>query len=1119
MKSPKNRLHSVMVVGATPAGVAATNKLGEMGVPVTLVDSAADLDVKLAHESCRLASGVTLNFAHRPGLIRILRNPWINCIMPAAVAGAKHSQQGFTVRIDHHQTFVDPSRCTLCGRCTDVCPVSDEGDAAPIHFSSRMALPGRAVIDKRREPLCQANCPLGVNVQGYMALTRAGRYDQALALIREDNVLPGICGRVCHHPCEAACRRADVDAPLAIRDIKRFLADAAAGQNAPARLPAATRPEKIAVVGSGPAGLAAAADLARRGFSVSVFEREALAGGLLRYGIGPHRLPREILDREIAAIAAMGVTMVTGHPVDMVSGPAALRKSFDAVILTVGSWADCRLGAAGEDLDGVEGCLAFLQRFYRERIRALKETVAVIGDGNAAFDLARVLRRLGAAVTLVSWFPREMIPADAQEVTAAEAEGITIVDRRQVMAFSGAGGKLRGLVLMPTSPGVPDAAGIPWPVVEAGGRASELTVSRAFVAIGQKGAWRADETGLAVTAGGYLAVDESGRTGADGIYAAGDAVTGASSVVQAMAGGRAVAVRVALDLCGEDQSRTEDLKPVRPADRDFEAVDPALAFRDRIPVPEAPAEARQADFREVTGGYDERQARNEAGRCLQCGSCSQCLACVDVCAANRAIRHDEPACRSFENVGVMIIADADMGVRIKGEDVIRAYGPPSAKTDVYAMLLRGYAAAAKAMVLLKDTASRPKGHGIAMVPPDPGLAAEVRMGVFACRCNDSLGWTPEMSAYLKGLAQRRDIVWAEEIPSACLPQGIGQILARVRDKGLTRVVLASCVCCPLNFVCSACTDQRSRLKDGLFNGMGISRAMVQTINLRGEVLRLVAKDPNLALDRFIGLLDRSILRGANLLPFPAPVRTYNFTTAVIGRGEAADTAALIMAEAGLEVILFPGASHSSEPPIRHPNIHIFTEAPVTTIRGTLGNFKVLARSGHEEWRFTVGGIIWGDSPRRLSMYRRHHDHTDTRVHWAMQKNGDQGTPFITPGTTSISGLFLADPPGIQTSKKTKGAAVAALAAAVMPRGPRQNRGFSARVDKALCRGCGRCLAACPYQAIAFRPNDVGGYFAEVDDALCKGCGNCISVCPSDAADSPYRDHVYLEQTVDGLLAN
>ncbi len=1121
MKSPKNRLHSVMVVGATPAGVAATNKLGELGIPVILVDKDSDLNAKLAGETYRLASGVPLNFAHRPGLIRILRNPGIRCFMPASVQGAKHNQQGFTVKIERQQTFVDQKRCTLCGRCTAVCPVQDERGAKPIAFESRLALPGRVVIDKRRQPLCQANCPLGVNAQGYIALARDGRYVEALELIRKDNVLPGICGRICHHPCEKACRRADVDGSLAIRDIKRFLADFEYDQkqsSTPSAQPANPwRSEKIAVVGSGPAGLAASADLARQGFAVTIFEKETQAGGLLRYGIGPHRLPREILDRELKAITAMGVTIRTGHPIDLSQDLNDLKKQHAAVILTVGSWADRRLGLGGEDLQGVQGCLSFLQEFYRGRVTECKEQVAVIGDGNAAFDLARVLNRLGAQVTLISWFPRDMIPADGEEVEAALAEGITILPSRQVKAFNGRLGKLASLTLVPTQPGVPDANGIPWPVIIKDGQPTQLNVTRAFVAIGQTGAYQSAPNPLAVTPHGFLAAESSGRTGVAGIYAAGDAVSGASSVVQAMAGGRAAAAVVLADLNGHGMALKDGVAAARPQDRDFVAIDPAMPTCLRAPMPETPAAARQGNFIEVARGYNEQQMLTEAGRCLQCGHCSECLECVKACDGNQAVRHDKSLQPTTENVGVMIIADPESAPAIRGEDVIRAYGPAAAKPDVNAMIMRGQAAAAKALVLLKETAGGPKGHGIAFVPPDPGLAPEVRMGVFACKCNDALGWSPGMDAYLQDLHQRSDIVTAEAVPSACTPEGITHILSSVRDAGLTRVVLASCVCCPLNFICSACTDQRSRLKEGLFNGTGLSRSMVQTVNLRGEVLRLLAKDPDLALERFRGMLDRSIDHAANLLPFPTPARTYNFTTAVIGRSEAALTAAQTLAEAGLEVIMFGTDQLPLQQAPAHPNIHAFADATVTTISGTLGNFKVRTHAGARERIFTVGGVILGENTRKITLYRPHEGHPGYTVHSSTQKSGVNGTPYMYPGTTSISGLFLADPQGVQISKRTKGAAAAILAAAVMPRGPRQSRGYSVKVKENLCRSCGRCLEACPYQAIAFQANAAGGYHAEVDDALCKGCGNCISVCPSDAADSPYRDHVYLEQTVEKLL--
>ncbi len=389
----KDRLYKVLVIGANPAGLAAANKLGELGVPVTLVDPDPDLNTKLARDEWRLASGLPLNFAHRPGLLRIFRNPQIRCLLPGRVTTLKHSAQGFSVRVLVEPTYVDPERCTLCGRCVEICPVTDADGSKPVQAGSRYRLPGRAVIDKRRRPLCQEACPLGVNVQGYMALTRAGRYAEALELIRRDNVLPAICGRVCTHPCEAACRRSDLDGAVAIRDIKRFLADHA--QPDPPRPQAPKRTEKVAVIGSGPAGLAAAADLARLGYGVTVFEKEAAPGGFLRYGIGPHRLRPDVLDRELREIEALGVDIRTSHPVDL-TRLDVLRRDFQAVIVAVGTWKDRKLGVPGEDLDGVEGCVAFLSTVYRGNVSAVSEDVAVIGDGNAAFDLARVLVRLGA---------------------------------------------------------------------------------------------------------------------------------------------------------------------------------------------------------------------------------------------------------------------------------------------------------------------------------------------------------------------------------------------------------------------------------------------------------------------------------------------------------------------------------------------------------------------------------------------------------------------------------------------------------------------------------------------------------------------------------------------------
>lgn len=1117
MKPPKDRLHRVIVIGATPAGIAATNKLGELGIPVTLVDSDPDLDQKFSREEWRLRSGVPLNHAHRPGLIRIMRNPNIRCILPAKVTSISHNPQGFRVRLNKLQTFVDPDRCILCGRCAEICPASTPAGEKALKLTGRRSLPGRPVIDKRRQPLCQAECPLSVNAQGYIALAKNGKYAEALELIRENNVLPCICGRICTHPCEKACRRGDLDEPIAIRDIKRFVADheiSSAGKKEPPDVD--QRSEKIAVIGSGPAGLAAAADLARSGYPVTIFEKEEMAGGLLRYGIGPHRLPRNILDAELKYIESLGVKFITSHLVDLTENLDRLKKDFAAVILATGVWYDRVLGVPGEDLNEVKGCLSFLNKFYRGEIKELREKVAVIGDGNAAFDLARVLVRLGAEITILSWFPEDLIPADPEEIRAAKEEGISIKDRTQIIAFVEQNGKLDRLRCLPTRPGQPDANGIPWPVIIPDSPPFELEFDRAFVAIGQRSGFKKDDNQIKfkVSGPGFVEVDEFFRTNLAGIYAAGDVVSGPSSVVDAMATGRMVARTVHLDISGNQSRRS---LTSRPSDKDFPEIPADIPSLARSTMPERQPAIRKESFAEVTMGLSEPQVVFEAERCLQCGVCAECLQCVEVCGTIKAINHNEPPEEPIEHAGVVIIADPDMAPQVKGEDIIRAYGPKAARSDVYAMFLRGFAAAARAMILLEKASQRPKGHGISFFPPDPGLSSEIRLGIFVCRCNDALGWLDSMGEYVAGLMSQKDVVHAEVISSACVPEETTRILRTFREKGITRLVLASCVCCPLDFICNACTDQRSRLKDALFTGTEISRSMIEMCNLRGEVLSFIKHDPSLAMARFKGLIDRSIRRAKKLKPFPAPARNYNFTTAVIGESEATISSALTLAEAGLDVSLFGTSSRPLTVTLDHPNIHCFEGSSVKELSGTLGDFQLLVEMGGFQQRMEAGAVIMGERSRKNIQYRYQEGLPSRLVAASMQEENVPGIPFLYPGSTAISGLYLVNPPNISVSNRKKGAAAAVQAAAIMPRGPRQSKGYTVEVDEARCRGCGRCIRVCPYQAVKLHRNSIGGWCASVDEALCKGCGNCISVCPSSAADSPYRDQAFLEQSLEEIL--
>uniref|UniRef100_UPI0035938996 4Fe-4S dicluster domain-containing protein n=1 Tax=Desulfococcus sp. TaxID=2025834 RepID=UPI0035938996 len=556
---------------------------------------------------------------------------------------------------------------------------------------------------------------------------------------------------------------------------------------------------------------------------------------------------------------------------------------------------------------------------------------------------------------------------------------------------------------------------------------------------------------------------------------------------------------------------------VRPADREFRDIPTDIPVHCRVPMPEAQPAVRTCSFSEVAMGLSEAQVREEAGRCLQCGACSECMQCVEACGAMGAIRHAETEEAVVEHAGAVIIADPDMAPAVKGDDIIRAYGPKSAKPDVYALMMRGYAAASQAILLMGDVSGGRKGNRFSFTQPDPGLSPEIRIGVFVCRCNDSLGWVAGMDRYVEDLAGAPDVVHAGTLPSACVPEGIAGIIKTVRDKGITRLVLGSCVCCPLNFVCSACTDQRSRLKHALFTATGISRSMVMVRNIRGEALSLLKKNPDQALTRLRGLIDRSVKRSRKLTAFPSPTRLYNFATAVIGQSEAAVTSALTLADMGMDVFMFEADDAPAADPPEHPNIHAFTGARISRLSGNLGDFQLTVETegGHVQ-QVQVGAVILGEKARKRVRYVHQEGLPSRAMAVAMQTAGVPGVPFFYPGMTSVSGLFLADPPGIRISARQKGAAAAMLTAAAMPTGARQNKGFTVTVDEAACRGCGRCIDACSYQAVTMKP-DGTGWHAVVDEAFCKGCGNCISVCPTNAADSPFRSQKFFEETLEEIL--
>ncbi len=1121
MKGPKDRLHRVLLIGANPAGLAAANKLGEMGIPVTLVDRDPDLDRKLAGEQYRLDSGVLLNYALRPGLLRILRNPRIRCVIPGEISSLKHTPQGFCAHFKHCETFVDPERCVLCGHCAEVCPVTTCDGLKALRYHGRQSLPGRPVIDKRRRPLCQVTCPAGLNVQGYVQLIGQGKYLEAVQLIRKRVPLPGVLGRVCPHPCEFECRRIEVDEAIAIRDLKRFAADRVDFDELPLP-PVEQRRERVAIIGSGPAGLTAAYDLRLKGYQVTLFDALPVLGGMLRVGIPDFRLPPDVLDREINAILRLGVETRTGKRLGVDFTLDDLRaEGFHAIYLAIGAHSSLKLHIEGEDeLEGLVDALSFLREVSLGRGRPVGKRVVIVGGGNVAVDAARTALRLGAEkVCIVYRRSREEMPAYAEEIEEALAEGVAIHYLLAPVRIAGVKGKVAGLECVRTELGEPDASGRRRPVPMEG---SEFTVACDTVipAIGQLPETRYfAKMGFEVSRHGTLVVNpHTAQTGVPDVFAGGDAVSGPATVIDAIASGHRAAEAMHRYLNGENLGLYEkEVARQEAPGRDWREVPEDTARACRAHLQHREAKECVASFEEVSLGLKEEEAVGEVLRCLNCGACSECLQCVEKCGAQGAIQHDRLVDFGIEHAGAVIIADPEAAPPIRGEDVIRAYSKQPSRDDIHAMMLRGFAAAMEAMLMLGGGAQRLKGHGFSFSPPDPELSPEMRIGVFVCRCYDSLGWSGEFDNYLNELTGQPHVVHVEAMPSACVAEGTAGMLRTIRQHGLTRVVLASCVCCPLDFICSSCTDQRSRLKSALFNATGVSRAMVETCNLRGEVLRLLQDDPGLALDRFKGLIKRSLGRATRLKSLPSPARRYDFTTAVITDSAATLTSAQALADAGMDVFLFGSIDRPLQESLSHQNVQSFLGSTVKRLRGTVGNFQVTIEVSGYQQEFHVGAVILGDYSRKRIPYRPTEELTPHSVESAMQRLGVSGIPFFTPGATSVPGLFLANPPGINVSDRIKGTAAAILAASVMPRAPRQSKGYTVTIDERLCRGCGRCVQICPYHAVSFARNAVGGWYAVVDEALCKGCGNCIAVCPSSAVDCPYRDRLYLEQMIDEVL--
>ncbi|MCJ7604684.1 MAG: FAD-dependent oxidoreductase [Dehalococcoidales bacterium] len=489
--------------------------------------------------------------------------------------------------------------------------------------------------DHSLAPPCQNACPLHMDIREYVGLVSQGRIMEALQVIRTGNPFPSICAYVCTHPCEEACRRSQVDKPIAIRSLKRFAVDFG-GDRMIRDEAETTHEEKVAIVGSGPASLACAYYLRKLGYPVTIFEAHSDLGGMLRVGIPQYRLPREVLDIEVQRLTHMGVEIRTNTRI--ISLDLLFELGYNAIFITIGAHQSLRMGIEGEESPGVIDGATFLREVNLGIKPSLGRRVAIVGGGNVAIDAARTATRLGVKkVTILYRRTRAEMPAELKEVEQALEEGIDI---RYLVTPTRINRENKGLnvTCIKMELGEPDESGRQRPVPLEDSEFNE-GFDTLIAAIGQAPQTPSD-FGVRTGRGSTIQVDPiTLTTNRTGVFAGGDAVTGPATVTEALAAGRLAAGRIddylqhryPLPFREASQKLSGDLLP--------ETIE-MIRKIERIEPPNLDREDRAKDFETVELVYDWEQAINEARRCLRCGAgveilfqdkCATCLTCLRAC--------------------------------------------------------------------------------------------------------------------------------------------------------------------------------------------------------------------------------------------------------------------------------------------------------------------------------------------------------------------------------------------------------------------------------------------------------------------------------------------------------
>jgi heterodisulfide reductase subunit A len=669
----------VLVVGSGIGGMESALKLGDIGYKVLLVEKEASVGGKMILLSKVFPTLDCASCISTPKMAATIHHPNITTMTFSQVDGIRRTADGrFQASVTQKAKFVDGDKCTGCALCETACTVAvpDQFNADLVarraaYIAFPQAVPKKAVIDRAGSSPCSFACPAGISAHGYVSLIRSGEYEKAYRLVLDATPLAGTLGRACYAPCEIDCTRGSLEGTLPIRRLKRFVADAHdAGTDGPGISADPPNGRRIAIVGSGPAGLTAAWQLARKGYAVKIFEAAPVPGGFLRLAIPSYRLPEAVVERDIDNVRALGVEIATNS---RVRDLAALKADgFDAVLIATGTHRSTSLGVPGEDRLGVLGGTDFLRAVkLGEPMDLSGRRVVVVGGGNVAMDAARTARRLGAAsVTVAYRRGREEMPAHHVEAEDAEREGVAF--SLQVTPAEVVGdehGAVSGLACTRMKLGAPDASGRRRPEPIAGSE-FVLPCELVITAIGMSPDPGAFAGQVVTSLNGSPRIDPTSlQTTLPFVFAAGDVVNGPTDITRAVGEGRHAAHMIDRWVTGGTLDGFDDRLPI--VDK-TQVLARQRAYTFRAPLPDGTTlEPAPCDFSEVEAPMTEAEARQAAGRCIDCAVCSECNECVSACPVDGCIDLRARDRQQEVEVGAVVVST---GFKLFPADLKPQYG-------------------------------------------------------------------------------------------------------------------------------------------------------------------------------------------------------------------------------------------------------------------------------------------------------------------------------------------------------------------------------------------------------------------------------------------------------------